>query len=94
MKKMLLLGMALAVPAFLFLNAWQGFRYNTLAEQVSLLEKRQKDMIEQNMGVIALIARERSPQRIEERAATDPGLLPIDQSRVTRVVLRGGTGGP
>jgi hypothetical protein len=94
MKKILLLGFALAVPAMLFLNAWQGFKYHTLADQVSVLEKHQKDLIEQNMGVIARIERERSPQRIEERAAAEPGLTPIDQSRVTRVVVQGGTQGP
>ncbi len=93
MKRILLLAMALLVPALLFLNAWQGFRYHTLSTEVAELEKRQKGIIEQNMGTLARIAYERSPQRIEERAAKEPGLAPIDNSRVTRVVVEG-TRGP
>ncbi len=93
MKRMLLLAVALLVPALLFLNAWQGFRYYTLSTEVADLEKRQKGIIEQNMETLAQIAHERSPQRIEERAAGEPGLAPIDGSRVTRVVVEG-TRGP
>ncbi len=94
MKRTLLLAVALLVPALLFLNAWQGYRYYTAAAEVADLEKSQKATIEQNMGLVARIAYELSPQRIEERAAGEPGLAPIDNSRVTRVIVEGGTGGP
>ncbi len=94
MKRTLLLAAALLVPALLFLNAWQGYRYHTVADEVADLEKSQKAIVERNMGLVAHIAHELSPQRVEERAAGEPGLAPIDNSRVTRVIVEGGTRGP
>ncbi len=93
MKRTLLLAMALLVPVLLFLNAWQGFRYYSLSTEVAELEKRQVAIVEKNMETLARIAYERSPRRIEERAAGEPGLAPIDSSRTTRVVVEG-TRGP
>ncbi len=86
MKKILALAMALVVPALLFVNAWQGYRYHALSEEVAALEKRQKDLLESNMGAIARIAYEQSPQRVEERAVL-LHLSTVDPSRVTRVVI-------
>jgi hypothetical protein len=94
MKRIVLLAMALLVPGLLFLNAWQGYRYHTLSSEVAELEKRQKATIERNMGTLARIAYERSRERIEKRAADEPGLAPIDNTRVTRVVIEAGSGAP
>jgi hypothetical protein len=90
MKKILALVAALAIPALLFLNAWEGYKYGALSREVSVLEKRQRDLLEQNMGVVSRIAYEQSPQRVEQKASEQLDLVKIDPSRVTRVVVGNG----
>jgi len=87
MKKVLAVAMALAVPGILFLNAWEGYRYHQLSNEVKDLQKRQQALLEANMSVIAEIAREQSPQRVEEKAVAGLGLVPVDQDRVTKLVV-------
>jgi hypothetical protein len=87
MKKILALAMTLVVPALIFLNAWQGYRYHMLSKEVSVLQERQQELVEKNMGVIAQIAYEQSPGRVEEKAVAMLHLSPVDQSRVTRVTV-------
>jgi hypothetical protein len=95
MKKVLAVAMALLVPGLLFLNAWEGYRYHTLSDEVEGLEKRQKELLEANMAVIADIAKEQSPQRVEEKALSGARLVPVDQDRITRLVVgKGGTQTP
>jgi hypothetical protein len=89
MRKLGRLLVALAVPGLLALNAWQGWRYHQLAEEVSALEDEQRRLLEANRNAIAAIAAERSAAGVEERARA-MGLVPIDPSRVTRVPV--GTG--
>ena len=91
MSKLVRLAIALAVPCLLALNAWQGWRYHRLAEEVAGLEEEQRRLLEANRNIIAAIAAERSAASVEERARA-LGLLPIDPSRVTRVpAAEGGT---
>ena len=54
----------LVLPGLLFLNAWQGYRYNELADQVAALEKLQSATLDANRDVIAQIAFETSPARV------------------------------
>ncbi len=84
MKKLARLLVALAVPGLIGLNAWQGWRYHQLADQISLLEEQQRRLLEANRNTIAAIAAEGSAARVEDRAR-GMGLVPIDPSRVTRV---------
>ncbi len=84
MRKLMRILVALAVPGLLALNAWQGWRYHRLAEEVSALEEQQRSLLEANRNAIAGIAAERSTASVEERARA-LGLVPIDPSRVTRV---------
>jgi len=83
-SKLARLALALMVPLLLALNAWQGWRYHRLAEQVAGLEEEQRRLLEANRNVIAAIAAERSSASVEERAR-NMGLVPIDPSRLTRV---------
>jgi cell division protein FtsL len=92
-KKVITAILCLAVPALIFLNAWQGYRYNDLADRISGLEKQQKDLLENNRDAIAQIAYESSPLRIQEKAGGTLGLAPIDQSAVTRVKVPGSAEG-
>ena len=84
MRKVARLLAAMAVPGLIALNAWQGWRYHQLTEEVSALEEQQRRLLEANRNAIAAIAAERSAAVVEERAR-EMGLLPIDPSRVTRV---------
>jgi hypothetical protein len=86
-KKIITAILCLAVPALIFLNAWEGYRYNDLADRISDLEKQQKDLLESNRDAIAQIAYESSPARIQEKAAGS--LVPLDQSAVTRLKVQG-----
>lgn len=84
MRRLARILVALAVPGLLALNAWQGWRYHQLADEVSALEEQQRSLLEANRNAIAAIAAERSAASVEERARA-LGLVPIDPSRVTRV---------
>jgi hypothetical protein len=93
LKKVITAILCLAVPALIFLNAWEGYRYNDLADRISGLEKQQKDLLESNRDAIAQIAYENSPVRIQERAVGTLGLAPLDQSAVTRIKVTGALDG-
>jgi hypothetical protein len=84
MKKILTAALCLTVPCLLFLNAWQGYRYSRLTDQVAALEKRQKNLLEANRDIIGQIAFESSPERVAEKAA-GLGLVPADPSAVIRL---------
>jgi len=83
-KRILTAALCLAVPGLFFLNAWQGYRFNSLAEQVAALEKEQKELLEANRDTIGQIAYETSAERVAEKAAA-LGLVPADPSAVTRL---------
>ena len=85
MKKILTAALCLAVPGLIFLNAWQGFRFSALNDQVAALEKQQKDLLEANRDTIGQIAFESSPERVAEKAA-GLGLVPADPSAVIRLL--------
>ncbi len=94
MKRILTAALCLAVPGLFFLNAWQGFRTNTLADQVSTLEQQQRELLAANRDIIGQIAFETSPSRVAEKAAA-MGLVPVDPSREVRLQARpDGAGGP
>jgi cell division protein FtsL len=87
MKRLAKAVLSLAVPAFLLLNAWQGYRYHEVAQQVAELEQRQKELLESNRDIIGQIAAEGSADRVAGRATGELGLRPADPSRVTRIVV-------
>jgi hypothetical protein len=89
MKKILTAVLCLAVPGLFFLNAWQGYRTNTLSERVAALEQQQEELLAANRDAIGEIAFETSPERVAEKAA-GLGLVPLDPSRETRLLVRSG----
>jgi hypothetical protein len=95
-KRILAAMACLLVPGLLFLNAWEGYRYNELADQVAALEKQQSEILDANRDVIAQITYETSPDRVEQKAAAAPDLKPLDESSITRLQVessqRGGAG--
>jgi hypothetical protein len=84
MRKTLTAVLCLAVPGLLFLNAWEGYRFNALTDQVAALEKQQKELLESNRDTIGQIAYESSPDRVAQKAAS-LGLVPADPAAVIRL---------
>ncbi|HUI69438.1 MAG TPA: hypothetical protein VL354_02885 [Spirochaetia bacterium] len=87
-----LLVLSLIVPGLLCVNAWQGYRYNQLSNDVASLESQQQDLLEANRDALAEIAYEKSPGRIEEKALKSFTLVPVDQGHVTRVLIESPSG--
>jgi len=92
MKRVVLALVCLAIPGMFFLNAWQGYRYDTLTDEVAALEKEQKDLLMANQDAIGQIAWETSPDRVAEKAV-GLGLAPADPAAVTRVQAPQAAGG-
>jgi cell division protein FtsL len=93
LKKILAAALCIAVPGLLFLNAWQGYRYHALEDQVAALEQEQKRLLEANRDAIAQIAYEQSPERIAAKASRGLGLSPLPQSAITRLQVGGAVSG-
>ena len=76
--------LCLVVPALLLLNAWEGYRFTTLSDQVAALEDQQKALLESNRDIIGQIAYESSPSQVAMRAAA-MGFVPADPATTTRL---------
>ena len=68
MKKKIAILLLCTVPAILFLNVWQVFRYESLKKEVLALDSEQKEWLEKNKRMIAGIAVLSSPVRIDKLA--------------------------
>ena len=93
---MLLLAMVCTVPALLFLNAWQAFRYEMVEAEVTRLEEHQRVLLERNKKLLIGVEVLSAPLRIESIAAADDALTRrIDRGEVhVRVTAApGGDGG-
>jgi len=84
MKRVITAVLCLAIPGLLLLNTWEGYRYNSLSDEVAALEARQSALLEANRDAIGQIAYESSAERIAAKAA-GLGLQPLDQSSVIRL---------
>ena len=63
------------VPALLFANTWQAYRYNRLDRAISAVFDEQHELVERNKRHLAGIAALRSPARIDELARGELGLV-------------------
>ena len=82
-----LLFLVLCLGAALFLNTWQGYRYEKLRRDVQNLEAEQRDWLEQNKKLVAALAVLSSPERIETIAQGELGLKKIAAPLVTTIAL-------
>lgn len=78
---------ALVLGGLLFLNTWQGYRYERLKSEVAELEAEQRDWLEQNKKLVAAVAVLSTPERIQRIAETDLGLKRLERSARTTVVV-------
>lgn len=87
MRRLILVALIALIPAFLFLNVWQGYRYERLRQETARLEEEQKSWLERNKRLIVGISVLSSPERIEKIAREELGLKRIEPSRIMRVLL-------
>ena len=78
---------ALLLGGLLFLNTWQGYRFERLRRGVQQLESEQRDWMEQNKKLVAALAVLSSPDRVERIAVKQLGLRKLDRSLLTTVVV-------
>jgi len=84
------IGLALVLGGLLFLNTWQGYRFEALKRNVQELEAEQRDWLEQNKKLVAAVAVLSSPERIQRIAEGQLGLKKLERSALVTVVLPAG----
>jgi len=83
------IGFALVLGGLLFLNTWQGYRFERLKRDVQQLEAEQRDWLEQNKKLVAAVAVLSSPERIQSIAEGELGLKKLERSALVTVVVPG-----
>jgi cell division protein FtsL len=89
-KAAIAIGSALVLGGLLFLNTWQGYRFEALKRNVQQLEAEQRDWLEQNKKLVAAVAVLSSPERIQRLAEGQLGLKKLERSAVSTVLLPAG----
>ena len=83
------IGLALVLGGLLFLNTWQGYRFEALKRNVLELEAEQRDWLEQNKKLVAAVAVLSSPERIQRIAEEDLALRKLERSALLTVLVPG-----
>ena len=81
---------AFLIVGSVFILVWQGYQYERLLNQVTILEEEQREWLELNKRIIASIAVFQSPQRIKSIAEGELDLHPIEVSRRIQINLNAG----
>ena len=84
MRKVFLV-IAITVPALLFLNVWQVYRYDSIKEDIVSLEEQQREWLERNKRMIAGITVFRSPERIRTLAEEELDLKKLENGQLLRI---------
>ena len=92
MKKKLLLLVVASVPALLYLNVWQAFRYRAVEVEIQQLEDTQRSWLEKNKKVIVGIEVLGAPMRIDELASEIDGLEKPKTPATFRIEIGNGGG--
>ena len=89
MRKRIILLLLCTIPALVFLNVWEVFRFEELKSAVQSLESEQKEWLEKNKRMITGIAVLNSPARIEMLAEEELELEKPDIGDIIRILLPG-----
>jgi hypothetical protein len=89
MKKKIALILLCTVPALVFLNVWEVFRYEELKSTVRSLEAEQKEWLEKNKRMITGLAVLNSPARIDMLAKEELKLEKTGMGDIIRILLPG-----
>ena len=82
--------MVISLPALIFLNSWQVFRYEVVAVEVGRMQEQQKAWVEASKELIVGIEFLSSPERIGRLAEEDLELEKIEYDEILRVEIQGG----
>jgi len=88
MKRVVVLILVCTIPALLFLNAWQVFRFSEQLAKIRELEVKQRELIEDNKKTLVGIEVLSSPSRIDEIVGEMGGVE--KRTNVDRVLIRVG----
>ncbi len=91
MRRVITAFVVLSIPLFLFLNAWQGYKYARLAREIRQMESEQKNWFEENKKLIAGIAIFSSPARVDRSAREELELTKRDAHDILRIRITGAT---
>ena len=89
-RRIVLYAIALTIPLFIALDAWQASRYSDLASEVRRLEKNQQEWVESNKRLIAGIAVLSSSDRIERIAQEELRLFKKKPEEVLNIRIEAG----
>jgi len=89
MKRKIALLLLCTVPALVFLNVWEVFRFEELKSTVQSLEAEQKEWLEKNKRMITGIAVLNSPARIDKLARDELKLEKTGVGNTIRILLPG-----
>ncbi len=65
-KKILITLSVFTIPVLLFLNVWQGFKYERINAEIRNYEYEQKEWFEENKKMLATISVYSSPARVKK----------------------------
>ena len=80
--------LALSIPALLVMNGIQSRKYTDLERQITALEKKQADLIEQNKKLITDISLLSNTDRIEKLAKDNLNMRPAETDEIVRVEMK------
>ena len=80
---------AATVPALLVINSIQARRYKKLEKEVTALEKKQVELVEENKRLITDISLLSGSDRIERIASTELNMHKAESEEIVRVEMKG-----
>lgn len=83
--------LALSIPVLLAMNGIQARKYTDLEKQISELEKKQADLIEQNKKLITDISLLSNTDRIEKIAKENLNMRSAETDEIVRVEMKDST---
>lgn len=89
-QKIMLCIIAVSIPGFLAIDSIQARKYAKLEHEVSNLERKQKNIVEQNKKLIADIGVLSSSIRIEKIASEKLNMRRAESDEIIRVRVKDG----
>jgi cell division protein FtsL len=80
---------AAAIPALLILDGVQARRYENLSDEVSRLERKQEELVEENKKMVTDISLLSSSDRVEKIAENELGMHKADTDDIVRIEMKG-----
>lgn len=73
-------------PIFVFFAVFQVFRFQSLKQEIAVLEAEQKELFELNRDALSAAAVYSSPARLDLLAEQELGLSKIERDRILKTV--------